>query len=87
MDQLFRQSGFSQVATTKMMAPFRMPSVKDYLDFVRTSASPIVQILGRLDDAARQAAWAEIESKLSTFNTASGWEGPNELLLTMGIRP
>ena len=72
------------MAITRLMAPFRLPSVKSYLDFVRTSASPIVQILARLDDAARQAAWAEIESKLSAFNTPSGWEGPNELLLTIG---
>jgi SAM-dependent methyltransferase len=86
IDELFRQAGFSQVATTKVTAPFRLPSVKDYLDFVRTSASPIVQILERLDGAARDAAWAEIESKLSAFNTPNGWEGPNELLLTIGRR-
>jgi len=64
-----------------------LPSVKDYLDFVRTSASPIVQILGRLDAAARDAAWAEIKSKLRVFNASAGWEGPNELLLTIGRRP
>lgn len=86
IDDLFRQAGFSQVATTKVMAPFRLPSAKEYLDFIRTSASPIVQILGRLGDTARRAAWAEIESKLSAFNTTTGWEGPNELLLTMGRR-
>jgi SAM-dependent methyltransferase len=87
IDELFRQAGFSRVATTKVMAPFRLPSVKNYLDFIRTSASPILQILGRLDEAARDAAWAEIESKLSAFNTPGGWEGPNELLLTVGRRP
>ncbi len=87
VDELFRQAGFSRVATTRVMAPFRLPSVKDYLDFVRTSASPILQILGRLDEAARHAAWTEIESKLSAFNTPGGWEGPNELLLTVGCRP
>jgi ubiquinone/menaquinone biosynthesis C-methylase UbiE len=86
IDDLFRQSGFSRVATTKIMAPFRLPSVKDYLDFVRTSASPVMQILGRLDEAERNAAWAEIEERLSRFNTAAGWEGPNELLLTVGCR-
>lgn len=69
-----------------MTAPFKLPSVKDYLDFVRTSASPIVQILGQLDDAARDAAWAEIESRLNAFDTPNSWEGPNELLLTMGRR-
>ena len=86
LDELFQQAGFSRVATTKVATPFRLPSVDDYLDFVRTSASPIVQILGRLDDAARDAAWAEIKAKLSAFNTRDEWEGPNELLLTVGRR-
>ena len=86
VDELFQQAGFSRVATTKLAAPFRLPSVKDYLDFIRNSASPILQILGRLDSTAQEAAWAEIESKLSAFNTADGWVGPNELLLTMGRR-
>lgn len=86
IDELFRQAGFSRVATTKLMAPFRLPAVKDYLDFIRTSASPILEILNRLDDANRTAAWAEIEDKLSAFNTPNDWEGPNELLLTVGRR-
>ncbi len=87
LDELFRQAGFSQVATTKIAAPFRLPSAKDYLDFVRSSASPILQILGRLDDVRRAAAWTEIESKLLAFDVPGGWEGPNELLLTVGSRP
>jgi hypothetical protein len=60
--------------------------VADYVDFVRTSGGPILQILGRLDEPARNAAWAEIEQKLCAFNVAGGWEGPNELLLTVGQR-
>lgn len=87
IDECFRQAGFSRVATTKVTAPFRLPSVAEYLDFIRTSASPILQILGPLDETARRAAWAEIEGKLAAFNTARGWEGPNELLLTVGYRP
>ncbi len=87
IDEMFRQAEFSRVATTKVMAPFKLPSVKDYLDFIRTSASPILQILGRLEAAARDAAWADIEKKLSAFNMPGGWEGPNELLLTVGRRP
>ena len=86
IDELFQNAGFSRVATTRLSAPFRLRSVNDYLDFIRTSASPIQQLLGRLDDNAKNAAWAEIEEKLSAFNTADGWEGPNELLLTVGRR-
>lgn len=86
MDEIFGQAQFSHVATTKVCAPFRLPSVQEYLDFVQTSASPVLQILTRLDDARRESAWAEIEDKLSAFNTSEGWEGPNELLLTVGQR-
>jgi ubiquinone/menaquinone biosynthesis C-methylase UbiE len=86
IDDLFQQAGFSRVATTKLAAPFRLRSVKDYLDFIRNSASPILQVLSQLDASAEEAAWVEIEAKLSAFNTVDGWEGPNELLLTMGIR-
>lgn len=86
IDELFRGAGFRDVATTKVSAPFRLLSVGDYLKFVRTSASPIQQILGRLDAAAKAAAWAEMEEKLKAFDTPAGWEGPNEMLLTAARR-
>lgn len=84
LETLFEKAGFAEVETTTMAAPFRLPSAKDYLAFIRTSAGPILQILGRLDEAKRQAAWAEIEAKLKAFDTTDGWAGPNELLLTSG---
>lgn len=86
IDALFRAAGFRDVATTKMDAPFRLPSARHYLDFVRASASPIQQILGKLDAAARENAWQDMEARLKVFETQSGWEGPNELLLTAGRR-
>lgn len=82
IDDMFRATGFREIATTTMDAPFRWPSAGHYLDFVRTSASPIQQILAGLEPAAADAAWAEIEERLSSFSTADGWAGPNELLLT-----
>ncbi len=82
--ELFGAAGFTEVATTMIDAPFKMASARDYLDFIRTSASPIQQILGRLSPAAAAAAWAEMEERLGAFATAGGWEGPNELLLTAG---
>jgi SAM-dependent methyltransferase len=81
---LFEQAGFSEVSTTVVAAPFKLPSAREYLAFIRTSAGPILQILGKLDAAAQDAAWAEMEEKLRAFDTAGGWEGPNELLLTSG---
>jgi SAM-dependent methyltransferase len=86
LDALFQEAGFHDVATTTIDAPFRLPSVRHYLDFVRSSASPIQQILGRLDPAAAQAAWDDIEARLTQFQTPGAWVGPNELLLTAARR-
>ena len=87
LDALFRSAGLRDVATTAVDAPFRLPSVQDYLRFVRASASPIQRILGRLDPAAEQAAWDDIEAQLAGFTTPDGWVGPNELLLTAARKP
>ncbi|MBU4507810.1 MAG: class I SAM-dependent methyltransferase [Gammaproteobacteria bacterium] len=85
-DQLFQSAGFRQVATTALDAPFRLPTARHYLDFVRASASPIQQILGRLEPEAAEAAWADMEERLGKFNMPGGWVGPNELLLTAAQR-
>ena len=86
LDALFRSAGFQDVATTALDAVFRLPSVDHYLAFVRNSASPILQILGRLDAVAADAAWGEMRERLMGFTTPDGWAGPNELLLTAGRR-
>ena len=87
VEALFRSAGFHDVATSALDAVFRLPSVDHYLAFVRSSASPILQILGRLDAAAADAAWSEMRERLMAFTTHNGWDGPNELLLTAGRRP
>lgn len=86
IDELFRLAGFNDVATTALQAPWRLPSVQDYIDFVRTAAGPVQQILKKLDTAGEQAAWDEITQRLRVFETENGWEGPNELLLTAARR-
>ena len=86
IDDLFRSAGFRDVATTRMGAPFRLPSARHYLEFVRSSASPIRQLLAKLEPAAQVAAWTEMQQRLEAYATAAGWEGPNELLLTAARR-
>lgn len=86
IDGMFRAAGFRDVATTSMEAPFKLPSARDYLEFIRASASPIQQILVKLDAERAAAAWAEMEQRLRTFDTAEGWAGPNQLLLTAARR-
>ncbi|MBG6073201.1 MULTISPECIES: class I SAM-dependent methyltransferase [unclassified Polaromonas] len=88
LEDHFIQAGFAGVTTERIYAPFQLPSARDYLHFVRTSASPILQILGHLNSEAREAAWADMEEQLEVFQLADGnWEGPNELLRIHGMRP
>lgn len=85
--ELLHQAGFVEVNVVRIAAPFRLPSARDYLAFVRSSASPIIALLGQLSPAGQEAAWADMASRLSAFQTPDGWAGPNELLLADGVRP
>lgn len=84
LDDLMQRAGFRAVATTRMGAPFCLPSAADYLTFIRDSAGPVLQILAPLDEAAKAAAWADMAAQLEVYKTADGWIGPNMLLLTVG---
>lgn len=84
MDDLMTRAGFRLVATTRMAAPFRLPTTADYLTFTRESAGPILQILAPLDAQARAAAWDDIKTQLDAYQGDEGWVGPNMLLLTAG---
>lgn len=84
LDALFETAGFSAVATTRMAAPFRMPTTQHYISFIQDAAGPILNILAPLSAAAKAAAWADMAAQLDVFQTAQGWAGPNTLLLTVG---
>jgi SAM-dependent methyltransferase len=86
LEDLFRGAGLKEIVVTRLEAPFRLPSVRDYVAFARAAAAPVRAVLERLEPAAREAAWADIESELSRFSGPDGWEGPNTLLLAAGQR-
>ena len=53
IDELFREAGFRRNRDNQVAAPFNLPTVKDYMNFIRTSAGPIVQIVKSLDPRRR----------------------------------
>ncbi len=84
---LLQQAGFGDVSVRALSAPFRLARCADYVAFVRSAGAPVIETLKRLDDRARDAAWADIAVQLDCFTTPQGWEGPNELLLCRAVRP
>jgi len=87
LDSMFEAAGFRNVATFRIEAPFHVPSVGDYVAFLKTSAAPVIAILSRLGADAREAAWGDMSEKLARYTDATGWTGPNTLLLTAGRKP
>ncbi len=84
---LMHEAGFTAIDVRPLSAPFLVPCCEDYVDFIRSAASPVIALLEPLPAAAREAAWADITEQLGKFTTPQGWVGPNELLLCAGVKP
>lgn len=84
---LLREAGFESVDVSAVEAPFHAPRCADYVEFVRSSGSPVLELLDALPLAAREEAWTDIARQLEQYETERGWEGPNELLLCSGRKP
>jgi ubiquinone/menaquinone biosynthesis C-methylase UbiE len=86
LESLLHEAGFKGVQVHPVSAPFRTARCADYVDFVRTSGSPLIEVLKSLTPQARADAWADITSQLERFSTDGAWEGPNELLLCSAVK-
>ena len=87
MHSLLADAGFTDIHVRALDAPMRLPSARNYIDFVQTAGLPIMAILAPLPPAAQQAAWQDIEAQLQRFTSGDAWRGPNELLLCTATRP
>jgi ubiquinone/menaquinone biosynthesis C-methylase UbiE len=85
--QLLGDAGFGEIQVAAVAAPFHCASVDDYIAFVRTSGSPVIEVLRHLPAARQADVWAAIGRQLARFSTAHGWVGPNGLLLCSAVRP
>lgn len=85
--RLLHSAGFADIDMRAISAPFRLPSSRDYVEFVRSSGMPVMALLAPLPPAAQRAAWDDMSDQLKVFDTPAGWVGPNELLLCAATAP
>jgi ubiquinone/menaquinone biosynthesis C-methylase UbiE len=78
------QAGFKNVQERRVEARLKMKSAAECLRFEKESFGALHTMLAGLDEAGKEAAWREIESELRKFETASGFEGPCELIIIAG---
>ena len=81
------RAGFVDVEVRTVIAPLRLGSAAECVRFERESFGALHQMLSGLDDAGREAAWAEIARQLEQFEGPDGFVGPCELLVAAGRRP
>ena len=84
---LFQTAGFVSVELRYISAPFHATSAAHYVDFLRSSASPLIEMLAPLSSAQKQDAWRDMTEQLMVFTTPSNWVGPNELLHCVATAP
>jgi hypothetical protein len=84
--KLFEHAGFALVDCRAIAAPMTLPTSKDYVDFLRTAAGPIMQIAIGLSDTQRAALWLDLERAFARFQLADKWCGENQLYLISGLK-
>ena len=87
LEALLQAAGFVDVALRHVSAPFHAASAAHHVDFLRASASPLIEMLAPLSSVAQQEAWRDMTEQLQVFGDASGWTGPNELLQCVAVAP
>lgn len=84
IDRCFMEAGFREVNTQTVQTVMRLPSAGHFIDFLLNGGVPLRLILGGLSMDEQAEAWRDIEQQLQVFRTPGGWEGPSELLLSVG---
>lgn len=87
IEELFKAAGLVDVQVRKINAPVVLPSAAECLRFEQESFGALHQMLGKLDDAAKAKAWAEVGEKLSAFEAGGRFEGPCAMIAAVGRRP
>jgi len=86
LEETFRKAGFRDVESRTVAAPVRLKAAAECVRFEKESFGALHQMLADLDDPGREAAWREIEHELKHFETSSGFEGPCEMIVAVGVK-
>ena len=87
IETAFEQAGFENVEARRLASPLRLRSAAECVRFERESFGALHQMLAGLDEAARDAAWREIEQELRRFEGPEGFAGPCEMIVAVGTKP
>ena len=86
LEEAFRMAGFRNIQNRRVAAPLNLPSAATCVRFERESFGALHQMMAGLDAREREATWQEIVQALAQYESATGFEGPCELLICIGVK-
>lgn len=86
IEKAFTDAGFQDAKSVLVPSPLKMPSAKDCVRFERESFGALHQMMNALTDQEKQSVWNEIEQELAKFETATGFEGPCEMIVAVATK-
>ncbi len=86
IEELFASAGLTDIHVRKVDAPVILESAAECLRFENESFGALHQMLSKLDDAAKAAAWAEVGEKLRAFESDGQFKGPCVMIAAVGKR-
>ena len=84
--QRLSDAGFKDVRIERVIAPVRLDSALDCLQFEQESFGALHQMLSGLSEPEKDDAWAEIEEALGEFEHDGRFEGPCEMLVVAATK-
>lgn len=86
LDAAYQRAGFHHIQIRVVPAPLRMPSAAECVRFERESFGALHQMMAGLSETEREATWQEIAQELGQYENTTGFEGPCELLIGVGVK-
>jgi SAM-dependent methyltransferase len=87
LQEVLTDAGFVDAEVRRTPSPLRLPSAADFVLFARESFGALHQMMGGLDEAARERTWARISAELKQFEGTDGFIGPCEMLVVGAVNP
>lgn len=85
LEDVLRRAGFAEIEVVKVDSPVRVDSTEVFMRFARESFGGLHQMMVSLSPDEQEEVWQEIEAAMRAFEGESGFEGPCELLVGVGV--
>jgi ubiquinone/menaquinone biosynthesis C-methylase UbiE len=86
LENVYSSAGFLNVSVQAVPIVRRFASASEAIRRMRSGGGDVRQLINRLSESGREAAWAEVERQFKQFEGPNGLEIPGEVLIGVGTK-